>query len=504
MESCSSDNSVAHELVLCFQSPTTIGREMLYSEFEAFLEGVVAFPEFASEQLPLAYVQLNARLQVVACVFFLVGVNDKGHLSTSWNLPLQHMAESAGKGPNLGAGPIRLACRSQCPVAWHQKHCWDPAMDAGALNSFIIIREAVKRNRLGLAAEKKVTASAAVKAAVVDKPRKTASHPVLTGRQSSLASGNSPPLLKKGPNTASSAVDKDDLGAEFQAHRYDVDSTRQELEQEVESLRLKLAAEKTRSHDKLEALASRYSGEIRRYKESCQKLSESLKYEHDRNNKLKEQMVAQSKDYESARDQFLDQVEEVRKLEKSQLDSLKRKFERELRARIEVEIAEIKETLDLREVEVFYRDEQISNLRQEVANLRQEKVRLLNEGGDQYLSKLHRSGITFVTFQPGAGHITIPLEDAGRFMDSPTAYIAEKCFVSEVLYREWLDVYHHPICRHREEDGSYCATPLARTETPGEYVPGESDRCPSHSQSAMGDANIELHAGNCESTRKIS
>lgn len=51
-------------------------------------------------------------------------------------------------GPDLGAGPIRLCCRSQCPVDWHVQDLWDPDMNQQP-NAFIVLRDLVKQNRLG-------------------------------------------------------------------------------------------------------------------------------------------------------------------------------------------------------------------------------------------------------------------------------------------------------------------------------------------------------------------
>ena len=54
--------------------------------------------------------------------------------------------------PGPGAGPIRLACRSQCPVSWHQMHLWDRSLAPGK-NDLVLVRDAAKRNALGLLVE---------------------------------------------------------------------------------------------------------------------------------------------------------------------------------------------------------------------------------------------------------------------------------------------------------------------------------------------------------------
>lgn len=132
-----------------------ICKQMLYSEFEAILDGVVGLPEFADSQMNLAYLMINPRLQVRAAVFFYLDFDEEGRADTGWNLPLRQLAERAGRGPDLGAGPIRLACRSQCPVAWQQMHLWDPSLNADR-NDLALLRDAIKGNSLGLLVEEEL------------------------------------------------------------------------------------------------------------------------------------------------------------------------------------------------------------------------------------------------------------------------------------------------------------------------------------------------------------
>lgn len=127
-------------------------KQMLYPEFEALLDGVVNMPEFADRQMRMVYVVINPRLLVKAAVFFYLDFDEDGRPDSGWNIPLQSLADRAGRGPDLGAGPIRLACRSQCSVSWHQMHLWDPGLSPGQ-NDLVRLRDAVKRNQLGLLIE---------------------------------------------------------------------------------------------------------------------------------------------------------------------------------------------------------------------------------------------------------------------------------------------------------------------------------------------------------------
>src|SRR5690606_5771789 len=140
------------EAVMFFSEHGGICKEMLFPEFEALLDGVVNLPDYADKQMRVVYTLINPRLMIRAAVFFLIDFDDNGQADTGWNIPLRHLAERAGRGPDLGAGPIRLACRSQCPVSWHQMHMWDPDLTPGH-NDLVLLRDAAKRNNLGLLAD---------------------------------------------------------------------------------------------------------------------------------------------------------------------------------------------------------------------------------------------------------------------------------------------------------------------------------------------------------------
>src|SRR5690606_15573184 len=123
---------------------------MLYSEFEAILDGFIPVPDYAGSLAKAVYLRINSRLCITAAVFFVLKFDGKGMIDRRWNVPLQQLAASAARGPDLGAGPIRLACFSQCPIEWQRKNLWDPQMQPGC-NSFVLMRKALKQNRLQLA-----------------------------------------------------------------------------------------------------------------------------------------------------------------------------------------------------------------------------------------------------------------------------------------------------------------------------------------------------------------
>ncbi|MCG8437998.1 MAG: chromosome partitioning protein ParA, partial [Pseudomonadales bacterium] len=145
-----SSSAVTSEAILFFDH-RGISKSMLYSDFEAILDGMVGVPEFADKEVRGAYCVVTGQLKVRGLVLFTIDFDEDGMADTTWNVPLRHLVEHAAQGPDMGAGPVRLACRSQCPVAWHQDQLWDPGMKPGA-NDFIAIRDTIieRGSKMGL------------------------------------------------------------------------------------------------------------------------------------------------------------------------------------------------------------------------------------------------------------------------------------------------------------------------------------------------------------------
>lgn len=136
------------EAVLFF-AQRGIAKQMLYAEFEALLDGMVATPEFADETVEAVFVQINNRLHVRAAVFFTLDFDLDGHINPLWNMPLRALAEKAGRGPDMGGGPIRLACLGFCTDSRFKPNLWKPAQRGGK-SDLLMIKEAVTRNTLGI------------------------------------------------------------------------------------------------------------------------------------------------------------------------------------------------------------------------------------------------------------------------------------------------------------------------------------------------------------------
>ena len=135
-----------------FFSERGISKEMLFPEFEALLDGLVASPEFADETVEAVFLQINARLQVRAAVFFTLDFDLDGYVNRLWNMPLRQIAERAERGPDMGGGPIRLVCLGYNKQPQYRPMLWKPGQRAGT-NDLALVKDAVARNSLGILGE---------------------------------------------------------------------------------------------------------------------------------------------------------------------------------------------------------------------------------------------------------------------------------------------------------------------------------------------------------------
>ena len=115
------------------------------TEFEKGVREQSPFPgHIENGKIKAAYVVIGAQDFAQAMVLFQIPVNDKGYVESGWYLPLKRLAESAGRGPNMGDGRIRLSCQSQCSISWHEGAMWEPVT-----SDFMAIRKAIRDNLIG-------------------------------------------------------------------------------------------------------------------------------------------------------------------------------------------------------------------------------------------------------------------------------------------------------------------------------------------------------------------
>ena len=490
------------EAVIFFSDDNEPPREMLYSEFEAILDAVVGLSEFAEQTKRAAFIRIDGRLCITAAVFFTLPFDSDGVPDHSWNIPLQQLADSAGSGPDLGAGPIRLTCRSQCSVAWHQKQLWDPQLDGDAQEFNQLIRIA-NDNRLGIIVNKNRDGSGLGKG---DRYESTATPksfqqpidsfqissqqqhiPILDQITSMPTETLKPSLI----NTSESGGADTGWDQEFLE-----ENIRLELTQKISSIYQKKLKDKLvsvlKDHDlAINALTNQQSDDFKTYKvqqqqilaeyvEKLELFEQALMQERDKNKDLKTKLQSQATEAHMSRELFEDEMAEARHVKDSDLVSIKKQFSLEVKTHVEAETATLKEVLKMREIELYYRHEQELTLRDAVVRLREEKAVMINDKVSDYISKLRDSDITFVAYHSGAGHITVPYDEMGKYLENTNAYAAERCGVDLSLYEEWVEHFDEPCCQEKLPSGGLCGKEIDQVDHPNQFISSVSTRCREH------------------------
>ncbi|MCY1259980.1 hypothetical protein D9M68_229520 [compost metagenome] len=424
-----------------------ICKEMLYPEFEALLDNIVQMPEYADQQMQLAYLVINPRLMVRAVVFFCLDFDETGEADRGWNLPLRQLADRAGRGPDMGAGPIRLACRSQCPVPWHQMHLWDPSLVKGH-NHLAMIRDAVRRNHLGVLVEEEPVAVEPERLHLAAEHQWYAP-PTQENREA--ADNLARELLQEHQRKTSELLSQQEMriASLSQQHERELGQHRLNAEEQLNLLKAEVAA-----------------------------LRQGLRREEEINAELRRELAGHVEASGREREELTAQLRSVEQQARERLATLRAGLQAEAEAKIAASVAQYREQVAIRDMELRYRGEVEQQLRQEIDALREERAG--RDDGRDVLEQLAGLGMIFVVYHPGAGHLTIPLQDIARYQENPMAYAASKCLVSEERYRDWLAHYQQPTCEGRLSNGERCALPVDRVDTPGRFVEGFDNCCSRH------------------------
>lgn len=430
------DTPEATEAVF-FLEGDKVAREMLFPEFEAILDGFVPMPVCAGKKVKAVYLIINGQLKITSAVFFVLDFDDQGHVDARWNLPLAQLIEQAGRGPNLGAGPIRLVCFSQCPQDWLRNQLWDPSMQPGN-NGFSQLRKVVEQNRLGLGAH---------------------------------WAANSP----------SKELESDQRGELTQRlHQHYSQAMRDRLAGVLKDQRLHIVTLKNQQQQKIQALQKEHQQRIQTYRNKIKQLQAQQSELKSAFDALSENHRAQTQKIELMHDYYSNKIRAAQEDETQQLLVLEEHHQAELKRRIQETEVELTERLDMREMELFYRHQQESQLKEEIVQLRSQNQTLLKQGAGQLLDRLSQAGISFICFHPGVGQLTVPVEDMSAYLSDPEAFAARHLGLEPNHYQAWLKHYKKPLCRARVASGALCGKALERVEQPAEFYPGESDCCSAH------------------------
>jgi len=465
--------AACQELIM-FWEGDDIARTMLFDDFDATLSGMVPMMHYAKEEKRGAYLQLDDSLTVRGCALFTIRFDRQGFPEAGWNVPLEHMVEVAGLGPDMGRGPIRLACRTQCPVSWQAPRMWDPVLRED-MNTFEQIRVALPAacERYGLVASRPAFTETNIPVLTADLlvpqlQAEPAPAPALNGEREVLQQQISVLQLK----LQTVAAEKDQtVNEQAYLHQQQLDILQTQNQKLVEQQR----ALKKQLDAQIERLESLHSQVI-----SLNGVEQTLKQEREEHEqKLKDLQSALARAGEAQ--QQVAVLLEAREQEfSSRLSRRETELTLAMERRLDEEAARHLLSVKSLQAELAARDETIAELEKGLEALRQEQARIAESSADEYLRELQNMGMTFVAFHPGVGNLSVPVDDLAAYTRNPPAYVARKCLVSEEHYREWIRHYDNPRCLANIGDNKCCNARLIRVDSPVKFISGQSDRCARH------------------------
>lgn len=475
-------NLASAEMVL-FWEGESIGKAMMLSDFDATLDGYVGLTAYAGMEKHAAYVQLDEALKVRACVLFTIGFDNAGFAERSWNLPLRHMAEIAGRGPDMGGGPINLVCRSQCSISWHASKLWDPVMQPDR-NTFNQIAEqvAAAAPRFGLKAVRRAPAPTYASAPAQESG---------SDEDIPLLTADEPPVLTPSPASPDTSHERQLLLDRVAEQQLLINTLTTDKNETV----AKMGMLHQQQVSILEAQNTKLVGQQRALKEQSEALRvevEALRHQISSQAGLEQNLATERRLHEEQlasvlhakvgeETQKFEQLLAQKELEFKTRDArLRAEHQIALDQRLGEEASRFRAQMESLRAELAKREEALASLTRKMETEKAELAQRQQGVADEFLRRLESMGMSFVAFHPGAGHISVPVADLSRYASNPLSYAAAKCLVSEEQYRGWLAHYENPRCGAAIGDNKCCDARLIRTDSPTKFRAGLSDRCARH------------------------
>ncbi len=441
-----------------FVDGESVVKEMLLTEFEAVLDGVVGEPEFSDQTCHAVYLKIDRQLDIVGAVFFLIGFERNGAADKRWNIPLTQLAETAAFGPELQGKPVRIASRSQCQIPWHQAELWEPDLSVSS-NLLKVLDATVKANRLGLLRESDVAAS---------------SPSLKSGEDVDVYAADDEDHIEDAAVTEQAAAQQELLEQErykmaqsIKKQRLFIANLKARHEQELDETRMSIARERDVLGTAARELQARVEELDSKYQQAQQDIAEK-----------NEALEAQRSDFEKRFDRMVDQ-------QGIDHQALREQYRKDFQQKLIEQTSGLEAQLEMREVEVYYREEQISRLKSELREVSEKCERLQSRTVESQITELVENGVHFVVSQPGLGPISIPSQDLARFNEQPNAYLAQRLGVERDVYEAWLEHCKLPMCNGDSHSGAVCGNIIDTVPTPQEFVIGVSDRCPLHQRGSL-------------------
>ncbi|PTQ89494.1 hypothetical protein [Agitococcus lubricus] len=471
--------SMYAELILFWSAENGITKAMLYDDFDAVVAGIAPMSQYARSHKRGAYVQLDEALAIKGVALFNISFDKTGYPVDGWNIPLSHLVEIAALGPDLGKGPIRLACRSQCPVSWHATKMWDPLMEEGD-NTFIQIQRYIPDtcSRLGIkkskayAEEEKQSSFTITETGI----------PILT--TTALAEGQFFPIMTDQTSLLEQKIQ--DLSLQLQTLTTEKNETitlqsyvhQQQLDI-LQTQNMKLVEQQKALNQQLQAQQERLEA-LHNQIISLTGIEESLRQERDVNQKQIYELHIALSAAGQEQQHFASVLDAKEQEYQARINRLQAEHLLTLDKRLEEEVSRYLLKMKSLYAELHDYEAQIKEYEQHIEALGLAQAQQQEAGADSFLRRLESIGMSFVAFHPGVGNLSVPVNDLAAYTQDPTAYVAEKCLVSVGHYKAWLKHYENPRCMMDIGDGQCCNSRLIRTDSPSKFVAGQSDRCARH------------------------
>jgi hypothetical protein len=423
-----------------FMEENQVSRQMLFTEFEALLSGLGVLPDYADEEARAVYALINQAGSIYALVFFKLYFDEDGRADTGWNVPVERLAEISGSGPDLGSGPIRLACRGQCSINWHQNDLWDPDMTPGS-SDFSLLRKAVDKNRLRLVFEKPV---------------------------------------EDVPTLAVAFDNSSEVPVLEQSNDPSIDSEKRiKLARLLKEQRLRIKTLESNQESASDSSDRAHRIELHAYKNTLQEQKQTIEKLKLLNEKFKQKLSSRDDQFIGLQDKISNQTSLVADLEeKLQSASVNDRGKLE-KQKLDAQVVLLTEQLERKDIDLSYRDEREEQLRAELEELSE----AIGKGkeGTSIFDKLKALEVVYVAYHPGVGHITMSALEISDYAENPMGFIANKCFVTEADYINWLAHFENPVCTHISSTGLACLEFVEKVTVPSEFEQGISGLCEKHS-----------------------
>lgn len=439
-----------------FMGHKKVLKEMLYSEFEAMLDGVVGEPEFQNQTCHAVYLKIDMRLNILGAVFFLIDFDTDGNPDRRWNLPLAQLVDTAPMSASLNGKSVGITCRSQCQIPWHQDLLWEPDLSKDSI-TLKTLAASIKSNRLGLLIDSGNRGRIADGSAAAD--------------QDSAQSAVGSDYKKIIDETARCDRENQRLAASIAEHELIVASLKTSHEQASESLREQFAREK-------EAMLVNYCEAENTYQAVDEK-----------NRHLQDEIKSMRKALEQQRADFEAQLSASVNQQGVDYSALRKQYRTEFQRKLIEQTGDLKNRLEMREIEAQYREDQIKSLKQQLSEVSALSDNSPAHGtssgqGDREDSvlELEALGMNFVLTLPAVRPLSIPAVDLAVFRAQPIEYVAERLGLEPATYKSWLRYARNPICSELIAEGRGCGCRL-EVVRPKEFIPELSNKCSEHQMS---------------------